>query len=476
MSTVENDAPPARTTGNAQPLAAFLAVLALVEVASGATQTYFSPVLETIALRFQLSIGTVSWAVTAFLLSTAVTMPVLARLGDVYGHRRILRVEAGIVALGSLLVAVAPNFPVLLTGRILQGMFAAFLPLMFGLVRSRYDHADTRRAVAYLNAIVIFGVVATLVAVTLLVRYADSATWAYWIPAVLMTAGFVALLVKRGTEPLPATGQKVDWSGAALLAAGMTALLLGISKGSSWGWTSDATLGAIIGGVLLLAVWAVVERRIAVPMIDLRFLATPRFLPVYAIGFCIYFAINGGQVAGSTFSAAPHAYLGYGLSMNAFHISMWAAFLSVLALAAVLSTLRLGKVIGLRAVLVLGAGCGVVGFGGLILAHNTLIPYLIFSGFTMLALGFTESSTRIQVVDGLREGEVSIGSGVYELAITLGSAVGSAVLAAIASSNAAKFPGLATEHGYELVWGASGGICLVALLAAAINAIRKDSK
>ncbi|HEY1665068.1 MAG TPA: hypothetical protein VGG54_05200, partial [Trebonia sp.] len=82
-------------------------------------------------------------------------------------------------------------------------------------------------------------------------------------------------------------------------------------------------------------------------------------------------------------------------------------------------------------------------------------------------LGFVESSTRILVVDQLRDGEVAVGEGIYELAITVGGAVGSAVFAAITSANASKFPGLATERGYEASWIVSALVCLLALTVAA---------
>src|SRR3984957_15140985 len=131
-------------------LGAFLAILALVELSSGATQAYITPLLPTIALRFHVSVGALSWAVIAFTLSTAVTTPLLTKLGDLYGHRKVLTVEVALVAIGSLLVATAPNFGVLLAGRGLEGVDEGSLPLMFGLVRSRYSHDDTRRSISYL--------------------------------------------------------------------------------------------------------------------------------------------------------------------------------------------------------------------------------------------------------------------------------------------------------------------------------------
>lgn len=455
-----------------RPLGAFLGALVLVELFSGVLQVYFTPVYASLAAEFNIGVGTLSWSLTAFTLATAVSTPVFAKLGDVYGHRKILRIEVAIVTVGSVLIAAAPNFEVLVLGRVLQGAFAAYLPLMFGLVHSRYGHADTRRAVSYLTSILIFGIVFGLVAVGLITRYTNGPTWALWLPAIGTLAGYVGLMVVRGERVERRAGLRVDWTGALLLAAGLALLLLGLTKGPSWGWASGRVLGGLALGIVLLVVWAAVELRVDQPLADLRFLFKPLFLPVYVIGFCIYFAGVGGQVVISTFMAAPHKLLGYGLSLDAFGISMWLAVSYVVMFLAVLSTARLGRMIGYRPIMVLGCGLSTIGLAGLVFWHNNLTEFVVLLAITVAGVGFIESSTRTVVVDGLREGEIAIGEGIYELSITVGGAVGSAVLGAVLSTNAAKIPGLATEHGYRISWAVMALVCLVAVVVAVGYALR----
>jgi MFS family permease len=454
--------------GALRPLPVFLASLVLVELFSGVLQVYFIPVYGTLAAKFNVSIGTLSWALIGFTLATAVSTPVYAKLGDLYGHRKILRIEVAIVAVGSVLIAIAPDFAVLVLGRILQGTFAAYLPLMFGLVRSRYPHPETRRAVSYLTSVLIFGVLVGSVLTGVLVRYTNGPTWALWLPAIGTLAGFAGLLVVRG-EPAPQreSGHHVDWPGAILLAAGLALVLLGLSEGSSWGWSSARIVGFLIGGVVLLAVWCMVELRTAHPLADLRFLFRPVFLPVYAIGFCIYFGGIGGQVAASTFMAAPGHLLGYGLSLTPLAISVALVPVYVLTFLAVAFTARLGRVIGFRPIMGIGCTAGFIGFLGLAIWHNGLAPFLVLYAVASLGTGFIESSTRTLVVDGLREGEIAMGEGIYELAITVGAAVGSAVLGAVLSANASKVPGLALQKGYEQAWLIAGIVCLAAAVIAA---------
>jgi MFS family permease len=454
--------------GGRRPLLVFLSALVLIELFSGVLQIYFIPVYGTLAAKFGVSIGTLSWALTGFTLATAVSTPVFCKLGDVYGHRRILRIQVGVVSLGSVLIAVAPNFPLLVIGRVLQGMFAAYLPLMFGMVRSHYPQADTRRAVSYLSSILIFGVLAGNALVGVLVRYTNGPTWALWLPAIGTLAGYAGLLVVRGDEThTRPPGVRVDWPGAIGLAAGVTFVLLALSEGSSWGWTSAGVIGFLIGGMAVLAVWAVIELRTAQPLADLRFVFRPMFLPVYAIGFAVYFGGIGGQVAVSTFLSAPAHLLGYGLSLTPLAISMATVPVYLIMFLAVLSTAWLGRVIGFRPVLVIGCTAGFLGFGGLAIWHNSLAPFLILYALGSLGTGFIESSTRTIVVDGLREGEVAIGEGIYELSITLGGAVGSAVLGAVLAANASKLPGIALQRGYQVTWLTAA---LVDLAAAGIAA------
>lgn len=466
MSQVVDAQSPARRSIGQPSLAVFLGPLVLVELFSGVLQIYFTPVYASLAAKFGVGVGTLSWALTGFTLASAVSTPVFCKLGDVYGHRKILRIQVAIVAAGSVLIAAAPTFSMLVAGRVLQGMFPAYLPLMFGLVRSRYGDDDTKRAISYLTSILIFGVVFGLVAVGFITRYTDGPTWALWLPAVGTLIGLAGLLLARGEQVERPAGLRVDWLGAVMLGAGFAFLLLGISEGSDWGWRSGRVLGALVLGVAVLIAWTVVELRIDQPLADLRWLFKPHFLPIYLVGFCTYFAVLGGQVVGGTFMAAPGKVLGYGLGLTPLGISLWLAVTFFVMFLGVVSTARLGKAIGFRTVMMIGAVMTALGYLGLVVWHGSLGIVVVLTAISVGGMGFIESSTRTLVVGGLREGEVSMGEGIYELSISLGPAVGSAVLGAVLSAHASKIQGLATEHGYQLSWLVMGLSCGLAAVVA----------
>ncbi|MGH3439811.1 MAG: MFS transporter, partial [Sciscionella sp.] len=352
-----------------------IASLLFVELFSGVLQVYFTPLYPALAAEFGVDVGTVSWALIAFTLAGGVSTPLFARLGDMYGHRRMLRVLLGVVALGSILIAVAPNFPTLLVGRVLQGAFPPFLPLMFGLMRSRFSAERTNRGIAYLSSILLFGLLVGSAATGLLVLAAGGPGWALWLPAIGTVLGF-GLLFLGHTEPAPdRAGRRVDLPGALLLGLGLVLLLLGFNKGPEWGWGSIRILAPLVIGALVLVGWVVMELRVREPLADLRFLFRPQLVPVYVVGVSVYFGSVGGQVASSTFMALPTK-LGYGLGLSGFAIGL--VLLPILATAAVMAllTARLGRALGFAWVMTIGAGLGALGNVGLIFFHGTIVEFV----------------------------------------------------------------------------------------------------
>ena len=434
---------------------AVLVPLMLVEMFSGVLQVYFTPLYPRLAERFHVGIGTMSWTLTAWTLATVVSTPLLAKLGDTFGHRKILRCEVAIVATGCVLIAAAPTFPVLLAGRILQGTFAAYLPLMFGLIRTGFDADTTRRGIARLSAIVLFGAMAGSLATGLITEYVHGPTWALWLPALGTLAGFGGLWLVPDVPFVRPAKTTIDWFGAVLLGAGLACVLLGVSNGPRWGWSSPGIVGPLVGGVALLAAWAVMELRLDQPLVDLRRLLRRTAAPVYLIGAAVYFGFLGGQVAIASF-------LGTRLGLTPFGISLAVVPVFFVAFAAAAATARAGRAIGYPWVLVVGAGICAAGFGGMTLFHRSVAGFVTLFSVAGLGNGLIEGSTRILVVDTLRQHETSIGEGLYELAITTGAAVGSASAAALLTAHLTP-AGAPTEHSYVLIWGLAALLCLAAV-------------
>lgn len=152
-----------------------LAVLLLIVLFSGFQQSYFTSLFQALGDRYHVGVSALAWTVTGPALTAAIATPLLAALGDRHGHLRVLRATTAAVAAGAVLIALAPDYPLLMAGRMLQGCLAGFLPLMSGLVRRRHGIRHTHRAIAYLSAALMFGVLLGSACSSLLLRTAASA-------------------------------------------------------------------------------------------------------------------------------------------------------------------------------------------------------------------------------------------------------------------------------------------------------------
>lgn len=446
-----------------------LASLLVTELFSGVLQFYFTPIYPALGAKFHVGIGTLSWALTGYTLATAVFTPLFAKLADVYGHAKVLKIETAIVAIGCILIAVAPVFWLLVVGRVLQGTFAAFLPVMFGLIRHRHSHDETTRAISYLSGVLIFGILAGLFSISLLLKLDNGVQWVLWLPAIGVTVGFILQFFSHGRPFARPEGSRVDWLGVVLLAVGFALVIFGLNQGPKLGWGSPATLGLLVLGIILLAMWVLVELRTHEPMVDVRYVFRPHLVPVYIIGFIIFFGVIGAQVAISTFMGLPHSAGGLGLDASQIGFATLPGFAVMFIL--IMFTPMLGRAIGFRWTITVGCICFLVGFGGLLFAHTSLAGYLIFYWIVSGGFGFIEASTRTIVVHSLREGEISVGAGVYELSITVGGAIGAGVIGAILAGSATA-AGVATIDGYMAVWGLLGVLGVIVTAVAIGYALR----
>lgn len=237
--------------------------------------------LPSIGAEFQTT--QVAWLQTAFALSAAVTATLTGKIADRFGKRRTLLVLMALIAVGSLIATFAPSFGILLVGRMLQGVALSIPFLMPALIRDLFP----RRTVPLAISMVVAGAGLLSVGATLAVgRVIDGLGWeaTFWIPAVLAV---VLMVVVRAFVPegvvRGGASESLDIAGAILLGVGVGCVLLAVSLGPIWGWTSGRTLGAGVGGVVLLVVWWTRSLRIANPLIDLRELASLPMLVTLAI-------------------------------------------------------------------------------------------------------------------------------------------------------------------------------------------------
>ncbi|MCP3754725.1 MFS transporter [Streptomyces sp. TBY4] len=471
------DARPLRSPVRATPATAVIASVVLVELSSGITQGFLSPLLRGLTDTLGVTAADLNWISVANLLASVAFTPVLSRMGDLHGHRRVLRWNLLIVLLGSLLVGLSRDFGTLLAGQILQGAFAGFFPLLVGILRNRSRGADgtggdaeaeSRRGISVMVAALVAGMSFGLVASGFVARTVDSPTAALWVPAVA-TSLALALTWRLLPESDHRPGGRVDWAGGILLCLGLTAVMLGLGLGGTpgWEWTSARTLGCLAGGVLVTALWVRVELRTAEPMIDVRMFRRRGVVAVSLVTLTFTFCMFGLMVANAVFMGTSRAEQGYGLGLDPFAIAL-ATLPNLLALSlGALLAPAVARAVTDRLTLVAGSLLMAAGYATVQSFHDDQALFLAGTAVAGLGTGFLQHSTRTLAVECVPRDRTSVGSGINELLINIGGSLGAAaVLTVFAAHTPAgrTLPGLSA---YTVSW----TVCILVSLAGAAVAL-----
>ncbi|MEU1388391.1 MULTISPECIES: MDR family MFS transporter [unclassified Nonomuraea] len=243
--------------------------------------------------------GTTSWYVwliTAYLLTSSVSVPIYGRFSDLYGRRRLLLSGIAIFLTGSLACGLAGSMEILIVSRAVQGVGAgALLTLGMALIRDLHPPHRTEgliRMQTLLAAMMIVGMVGGPLVGGLLADHAGW-RWAFLVnlPAGALAATLIALLLPDRRPPR--SSGRLDAAGIALLTAGLSLVLVGLSlKGNTGrGWSDPAVLGSLLGGVALLVALVPVERRADTPVLPPRLMRRRTYAALLAGGF--FFQVAG---------------------------------------------------------------------------------------------------------------------------------------------------------------------------------------
>nr|WP_063709818.1 MFS transporter [Nocardia transvalensis] len=405
-----------------------MAALALGVLSYGLMQTMLVPAIGVLQHALHTGATAATWAVlSAPLLASAILTPLISRLGDRFGRRRMLLIVLAIYLAATLVALVAPQIGVLIAARAGQGVSLAILPLAFGSVPDILPAERVHGGLGLLSGLVGGAAGIALVCGGLIVDHA-SWRWLFVVGAGLITAALLLTYryVPDGSARSPG---RLDLAGTVLLAGGLCGILLALTVGPGSGWLSAPTCGLAVAGVLLLAVFVRVERRVRFPLIDMDLvlhrpvgIAHLAALTLGAMQFMYY-------VLAPKLVETPTAAGGFGGSVTAAGLVMLPSTLVVLP-----AGTAAGRVIarrGSRGPLVAGLLLTAVGAGLLALAHGSLwqvalcaLPIGLGTGLVMTAL----PSQLHRVVDPAR---AATANGINTVSRTVGGALGSQLGAAL---------------------------------------------
>jgi MFS family permease len=421
-----------------------LLVLAFGALDFGLESSIVLPALPVFAQEFGASPITVSWLATGFLLASVVAVPLFGRLGDIFGRQRLLFVALGAFSIGSLICALADAIGVVIAGRIIQGAGAAVGPLAVGIARDAVPREQLTRAIGILVGAAGAGAAIGFLLSGVLVEQVSTEA-IFWFLFGLSIALLAAASVLVPTAP-PRARVPVDVPGAALIASGLTALLLAISKGNDWGWTSGRILGLFVGAVALLAAFVIVERSIGNPLIDLGFVQRSPFGGAILCAFAVGYAFIVVVIAVPQLAALP-ALTGYGLGYSTTSIGVLLVPMALTSIASAWVAGRYVDAVGPRALMAAGSAAGIAGYLALVADHAT--PAAIAAATGVLGIGVGLTVTGILSVVGRAAGldKTSVAIAVNAVMRTTGSAVGTAAAAAIITG-ALTGRGVPAESGF----------------------------
>ena len=438
------------------------AVLAVSVSSFALRQSLIVPVLARIQIEFDTDQTTVTWVLTAYLLSASICTPLLGRVGDVVGKKRMLVVTLSALAVGSLAAALAPTIGWLIAARVVQGAGGGVLPLAFGIIRDEFDKDRVTSALSVIASLTAVGFGAGIVIAGPIVDGLGY-HWLFWLPMIATALAAAAALVFVPESPVRTRG-RLPVLPAVLLSVWLVALLLALSEGNSWGWASPRILGLLAVAALVAIAWVRVETRVPVPMIDMKMM---RLRGIWTTNLVAAF-VGFGMFASFGFlpqflQTPPSAGYGFGASIGesgrlllpsavaSFLVGFWTA--------------RLIHVFGARLVIVTGTLLNAVAFVSMALFHDATWQLYTATTIQGVGSGLVFSSLAGVVIASVPREQTGVASGMNANIRTIGGSIGSAVMAGIVTARIGP-TGLPVEGGYTIGFAILGGAMVLAAIAA----------
>ena len=294
--------------------------LFLVEIVSGILQGYYVPLISDLVKYLHIRDADFNWFEAAQLLVSALAVPVLAKLGDMFGHKRILLISTVLTALASWALVFADNFVLFLVAWALQGFYVVWLPLEIALIfdrgrRTGRGPSQTRRAAGFLVVALETGaIVGALLGGRVFGWFDQNVPLTLMIPAIAVTLVFFAVLFGV-PESTPLPGRSLDIVGFSILTVGLLLITSGLTFLRLNGMTAWWAYLLILAGIAAFVPFARYELRQDDPAIDLRVLKQPNMWPVQLTAALIGISLLGAQAPLSAYAGTDPAN-GYGLGLD----------------------------------------------------------------------------------------------------------------------------------------------------------------
>jgi EmrB/QacA subfamily drug resistance transporter len=445
------------------------AVLAAGVAAFALLQSLVIPVLTTVQHELHTTQGAATWVLTAYLLSASIMTPILGRVGDMTGKKRVFVATLLALAVGSLLAAIAPSIGVLIVARVIQGIAGGMLPVAFGIIRDEFPAGKVAGAVGILAALTAVGAGLGIVLAGPIVD-ALGYPWLFWLPMILTVVAAASALLFVPESPVRTPG-RISWLPAVLLSAWLVALLVALSEAPDWGWGSARILGLLVGAVVLASAWVLAELSAATPLIDMKMMRRPGVwtnnLVALLIGVGMYATFAFLPEFVQTPTAAGY---GFGASITKSGLMLLPSAITMFVTGVFVG--RLAGRLGAKVLVIAGCLIGCVAMSILAFAHHQVWEIYLSSAIMGIGFGLAFSAMSALIVAAVPPSQTGVATGMNANIRTIGGSIGAAVMASIVTSQLEP-SGLPKEAGYTTGFAVmAGGLVLAALAGLLIPSAR----
>ncbi|GAA1951910.1 MFS transporter [Catenulispora subtropica] len=446
-----------------------IAVVVLFAEVAPLQYTMVSPAAQLIGQSFPGVGSNIAWMTIIFGLVGGASTPILGKLSDLYGKRNMLLAVGVSFLIGSLICATTSNWTLFLIGRAFQAVAIAAATVAYGLIRDLIPRKYVPLAIGLVSTgLGVSGVGGIMLSGVL----TDSAGWSYkslfWF-LVIYTVVTLPLLFLVCPETKFRAKQKLDPAGALLLAGGVGFALLYVSNGANVGWTNALYMGYLVLGVVLMAGFIVLERRVSQPIIDMRLLFSPNVSTVLFVAFFAAIVVGIQAFAIPYMVSTPNAHgliaatqqgaaarfkglvqpdqipvkvigdVSYGLGFTllglAFHVQVWGSSVSMVSGAA---SGQLSGKIGARKPLLIGMLAFALTSGVYAAAHHGALTLALVGIVFGVGFGAFYATTPNLLVEASPPEQQGITAGMLGVSNSIGTAVGTAIAAAFQAAHPVK--------------------------------------
>lgn len=258
-------------------------------------QTLLNVALPRINTEFNISASTGQWLMTGFMLVNGILIPISAFLFNKYSYRKLFIIALTLFTLGSLVCAISTNFPIMMTGRVLQAIGAGILmPLGSNVIVTIFP--PERRGVA-MGTMGIAMILAPAIGPTLSGYIVQNYHWnvmfygMFILGLIAIIIGFIWFrLYQRTTNP------KADYQGVVYSTIGFGALLYGFSEAGNKGWGSTEIIVMFILGAVFITLFVIRELTMKAPMLNLEVLKSSTYTLTTIINMVVMMSLFGGMI------------------------------------------------------------------------------------------------------------------------------------------------------------------------------------